>query len=95
MAAATAPAKPPGPRYERRGECKQCGQCCLNEDCPSLSFEDDKAVCLQHPTITGGADQREPKCGWFPQAPPILYEECGYWFVDTWEGDRRVGPREV
>lgn len=86
---------PEGLRYERRGICLRCGWCCMNEACPNLAFVSGLAKCLAHPSVTGKKDQREPKCGRFPQAPPIMHEDCGYWFVDTWEDDRVVKARQV
>jgi len=39
--------------------------------------------------------ERPSKCGWFPEAPPIIFEKCGYYFLDTWEDNRIVGVKEV
>ena len=85
---------PTGKRYERRGSCSRCGMCCINEKCDHLRFRGGKAVCMIHPEIVG-EDNREPKCEPFPQAPPILNERCGFYFIDTWEDDRVVGCRQV
>lgn len=76
--------KLPTPRYKRKGKCNNCGACCLHEDCEHLEFLDGKAICKIHPSIIGG-ELRPPKCPNFPQAPPILFELCGYYFVDLWE----------
>jgi len=72
-------------RYVRRGECKKCGSCCVNEDCEHFDFP----LCTIHDK------ERPDKCGWFPQAPPIIFEKCGYYFLDTWEDNRVVGVKQV
>jgi len=76
-------------RYKRRGECTRCGLCCANEDCKHLSWDGHKAVCLIH------NQERPQRCVLFPQAPPIMIAECGFYFVDTWEEDRVVKCRGV
>lgn len=81
-------------RYERRGECCQCGWCCDNEDCEYLHYVDDKAICIIHPILIG-VEIRPPKCENFPQAPPILNPRCGFHFVDVWEDLRIVKCGEL
>jgi len=75
-------------RYKRKGKCNRCGECCRNESCEH--FEDGTvAVCKIH-------NQKRPmRCKWFPQAPPIIFSGCGYYFLDTWENNRIVGVKEV
>jgi len=80
----------PTPRYVRKGKCIQCGKCCLNEDCNHLEFQDGKAVCLIF-----GKPERPLRCIRHPQLPPIIIEGCGYYFIDRWENDRKLGYMEV
>lgn len=76
-------------RYIRKGECLQCGKCCLTENCEHLSVKDGKAFCLIHD------DPDYPiKCKLHPQGPPILIEGCGYYFYDTID-KRKAGVHEV
>jgi len=84
-------------RYKRQGQCIRCGVCCLTEGkdggpCKYLKLAGGgkQASCLliNHP-------ERPQKCKIFPQAPPILIDTCGYYFLDTWEEDRIVRVREV
>lgn len=78
-------------RYIRKGKCNRCGQCCVNEDCEYLKWEKDRTTtCL----IFSEKD-RPLKCKWFPQSPPIIFENCGYYFLDTWENNRVVGVKEI
>jgi len=77
-----------GLRYERQGECKRCGQCCVSEDCVDFVMG-EPATCMIHDK------ERPPKCEWFPEAPPIIFGKCGYYFLDTWEDNRIVGVKEV
>jgi hypothetical protein len=72
------------------GECKRCGRCCLSEDCEHLSFLDDIATCLIH-----DSKDRPPRCVNFPAAPPIMIEECGYYFIDTLENNKIIKPKEI
>ena len=72
-------------RYDRKGECNRCGDCCVNEDCEHFQFG-EPATCLIH-------DKERPlKCPLFPEMPPIPkeFKNCGYWFEDTWEDNRIV-----
>ena len=71
-------------RYELQWECKRCGECCLNEDCEHLEMG-EMATCKIHKS-----PDRPLKCGYFPDMPPIVFKNCGYYFLDTWEDDRRV-----
>jgi len=74
----------PFPRYERRGECNRCGWCCLYHSCPLVYFDEEKnAVCSIY-------NNRPKRCKVFPEAPPILNPDCGFYFVDTWENNRIV-----
>ena len=78
-------------RYKREGKCNRCGYCCLTEKCDYFDMDDGGlATCRIY-----GDKLRPDKCGSFPQAPPILNERCGYYFLDTWEGNRIVKPRGV
>jgi len=75
-------------RYIRKGSCRRCGKCCEGEDCEHFK-PGNPATCLIHD------GERPNKCEWFPQAPPIIFKDCGYYFLDTWENNRVVGPGEV
>lgn len=68
------------PRYERRGECIRCGVCCIKEDCEYLKFENNKATCLAF-----NKPERRSYCKDWPEAPPIVYKSCGYYFYDKIE----------
>jgi len=72
-------------KYERKGECNRCGSCCQNEDCEHFDSEGEKTTCK----IFGSTD-RLLKCSLFPELPPILFEKCGYYFLDKWENNRKV-----
>ena len=72
-------------RYDRRGECKKCGQCCVNENCNHLAVADNGMICMIHED-----PERPQKCTEFPANPPILFKGCGYGFIDTWEDNRMV-----
>ncbi len=76
-----------GLRYKRYGECGRCGACCLTEDppCIHLSWDGDKAICLVFEK-----PERCDRCLTFPQAPPVVFKTCEYYFRDTWEDDRVV-----
>lgn len=67
------------------GKCNRCGKCCVNEDCEHLDCSGTLAICKIY-----GSQQRPQKCILFPQAPPILISECGYFFKDTWENNKIV-----
>lgn len=76
------------PRYERRGKCNRCGWCCLQEDppCPYLKKEiDGRYTC----TIFN-EKERHVRCILYPDGPPIIHKDCGYWFIDTWENNKIV-----
>jgi len=75
-------------RYIRQGECIRCGQCCVNEDCEHFEMG-VPATCKIHD------GERPPRCEWFPEDPPIVFEKCGYYFLDTWKEDRVVRGRSV
>jgi hypothetical protein len=81
-------------RYIRKGQCNQCGWCCSHEDCEYLGWKEGRAYCKIHPSLTGGEDKRELKCKLFPEAPPILNEKCGYYFIDLWE-DNKIVTRKL
>lgn len=73
------------PRYLRKGQCNRCGACCEFRVCPEyLRYDKEgKAICLcygKHP----------PDCRNYPSAPPIIYPKCGFYFLDTWENNRKV-----
>jgi len=76
------------PRYIRKGECRRCGACCLNENCQYLKFTNGKATCLIH-----NSKYRPNKCKTFPQLPPIIFKTCGYYFIDRIDG-RIIKPGE-
>ena len=76
-------------RYIRKGQCNRCGICCLTEDCEYLEMN-KIATCKIY-----NDNERQDKCKTFPQAPPITIDECGYYFLDTWENNRIVRVREV
>jgi|OpeIllAssembly_1097287.scaffolds.fasta_scaffold2760094_1 hypothetical protein len=78
------------PRYELRGQCNRCGQCCCGEDCEYLEFEEyGIATCKLY-----NSPDRPSKCGNFPAGPPLLIVSCGYRFFDLWEA-RLLGIKEV
>jgi hypothetical protein len=79
-------------RYIRKGKCKRCGTCCLDENCEY--FELNKKTGIATCKIFNSSE-RPLRCKWFPQAPPILIEKCGYYFIDTWENNRVVKAKEV
>lgn len=77
--------------YVREGKCNRCGFCCVggskNEPCAELVWDGEIAVCAiygNHP----------PTCKSFPDAPPILTDKCGYYFIDLWT-NKRLKAREV
>lgn len=73
-----------GPRYLRKGKCNRCGWCCEYRVCPEyLRYDGDIAICTIYKNRPG-------ECKRFPQAPPILHEGCGFYFLDTWENNRKV-----
>jgi hypothetical protein len=68
-------------RYKRQGSCVRCGVCCINENCQHFKINDNGfATCLIH-----NSKYRPKKCKFFPQAPPILFKTCGYYFYDIAE----------
>ena len=67
-------------RYERRGECKRCGKCCIGENCEYLKIENGLAICVIHDD-----GNRPEKCKIFPALPPIVFKSCSYVFLDKWE----------
>jgi TPP-dependent indolepyruvate ferredoxin oxidoreductase alpha subunit len=74
----------PNPRYIRQGKCNRCGWCCEYHGCPDVAYnKDGKAVCTIYET-------RPQRCVVFPEAPPILHKGCGFWFLDTWEDNKKV-----
>jgi len=73
----------PMPRYARQGTCRRCGWCCEYHGCELLRYENGLAVCPVY-------DTRPPRCVVFPEAPPILNEKCGYYFLDLWDKNRKV-----
>jgi len=81
--------EPPFPRYERKGNCNRCGVCCLNENCEHFEFNEEMgiATCKIY-----GSSNRPLMCLLFPDMPPILFEGCGYYFIDLWEDNREIRP---
>ncbi len=75
-------------RYIRQGSCKRCGKCCLTTDCGYFEMG-EIANCKIH-------DKERPiDCELFPEAPPIMFEDCGFYFLDTREDNRIVKPMEI
>lgn len=80
-------------RYVLKGSCNRCGKCCEVEDdglpCEHLSYDEEGlAVCAIY-------EDRWPRCHNFPAAPPIMIDECSYYFLDTWDEDKKEGMRTV
>lgn len=76
-------------RYIRQGNCLRCGWCCLSEDCEHLGWYEQDGEMKAH-CLIAKSPERPQRCKLFPQAPPLLNEDCGYFFLDRWEGKRRV-----
>lgn len=60
----------------RRGECKNCGECCkLPNKCIFLKYKDGKSYCSIH-------SFRPLNCRKYPRTEEehITKEKCGYWF---------------
>jgi len=70
-------------RYIRKGECSRCGQCCIVEKCEHLAWSDNIARCKIY-------KNRFLRCRLFPEMPPIPFEDCSYYFLDTYEDNRVV-----
>jgi len=34
--------------------------------------------------------ERPMRCSIYPDGPPIIHPDCGYYFVDTWEDNKIV-----
>jgi len=81
----------PFPRYMRKGKCKRCGACCLNEDCKHLGF--NRKAGITTCKIYDSPD-RPSKCGIYPGNPPILNPDCGYYFIDRWSNDKIIAAGE-
>jgi len=75
-------------RYTLQGECKRCGNCCKNEECEFLKFENNIAVCTIY-------EDRFFKCRNWPCVPPIMIKGCGFYFIDTWENNRIVEQGKI
>jgi len=73
----------PNPRYIRKGKCNRCGWCCLQDNCEYLMWNGDITFCKIY-------KDRFLRCRLFPEAPPILNNDCGYYFLDTWENNKIV-----
>ena len=79
------------PRYVREGRCIQCGSCCLQEDCPHYDAGNGAtSTCKIHDM----PDYPE-RCRLYPSNPPTIFRKCGYYFVDTLEGNRVLKIGEV
>lgn len=76
-------------RYIRKGGCLRCGQCCSGEDCKNFKYDGNCATCKIHDDI-----KREEKCRIFPANPPIVFKNCGYYFIDKITG-KKLGYKEV
>lgn len=76
-------------RYKRQGKCRSCGKCCLTINCEHFEMG-EIATCKIYDSLDRPSD-----CGLFPEAPPIMIEGCGYYFLDTWENNRIVRERQV
>ena len=76
-------------RYERQGECNRCGECCVNEECEHLEIDEETemATCRIYDSL-----DRPLRCKLFPDMPPIPkeFQNCSYYFLDTWEDDKIV-----
>lgn len=70
-------------RYARRGKCNRCGWCCQYKECEYLIYDGSVAICTIY-------ENRPGECERFPQAPPILTEKCGFYFLDAWENNKKV-----
>jgi len=71
-------------RYKRQGSCKRCGWCCEYHGCPDVIYDEKgMAICTIY-------DDRPDRCRVFPEAPPILHKECGFYFLDTYENNQIV-----
>ena len=77
------------PRYVRKGKCLRCGFCCLSENCEHFEWIEKDGKKIANCKIFGKPERPE-KCVNFPQAPPLLNPKCGYYFLDTWENNRKV-----
>ena len=77
----------PFPRYVRSGRCVRCGECCLNEDCDHFEFDGKIATCKIH-----DSPSRPLICSLFPDMPPILFKDCGYYFIDLWDDNKKISP---
>ena len=72
-------------RYKRQGECNRCGDCCVNENCEHFEVG-SLATCKIY-----DSPDRPLKCRLFPEMPSLKpNKRCGYYFLDTWEDNRRV-----
>jgi len=68
-------------RYLRKGQCNRCGKCCIEENCECFEIVDGIGICKIY-----DKPNRSEKCKLFPANPPIIFEECGYYFVDKIDG---------
>ncbi len=79
-------------RYIRFGRCNRCAWCCPGERegeyCKELEWRDNLPICKIY-------ENRPESCKLFPEAPPILTDKCGYFFVDTWNNCKKLKPKEV
>lgn len=77
-------------RYVRQGNCSQCGICCIAENCEFFDFKENIGICkiYNHP-------DRPSRCVNFPAAPPVMIKECSFYFIDTWDNNRIIFPREI
>ena len=75
-------------RYKRQGDCNRCGKCCIVQGCEHLSFQGGLAICNIY-------KNRFDYCKLWPEALPIVYAECSYYFLDTWENNRIIKPRQI
>ena len=71
-------------RYTRKGKCNRCGWCCQQENCEHLQMGNELATCLIH------EKERPLRCSLYPDAPPIIYDKCGYYFLDTFDNNKIV-----
>jgi len=74
-------------RYARKGDCIRCGMCCINENCEHfvMGKKTEIATCEIYES-----PNRPLRCKLFPEMPPILFESCGYYFLDAWENNKKV-----
>lgn len=77
--------------FERKGECKQCGICCIPENCSHFIKIKSGGICAIH-------ESKPKECHIFPIHPNLLYEGCGFYFIDKRTGnisENEKGRRKI